>query len=132
MNAQPRTILIIGDLIALILVTIWGFATHGELGTAGTRMLTTFVPLSIAWAAVAPFLGLYDPSRAKDLRQIWRVLWAGVLAGPLAAWLRGVWLNAPIIPIFVLVLGGVGAVGILIWRLLYVFFARRSAGNLKS
>lgn len=132
MNGQQRTILILGDLIALVLVTILGFATHGELATAGTRMLTTFIPVTIAWAAVAPLLGLYDPSRAQDLRQMWRPLWAAVLAAPLAAWLRGVWLNAPIIPIFVLVLGGVSAAGIMIWRLLYVLYTRRSAGNLIS
>jgi len=120
------SILIIGDVITLALVTGIGFATHGTLGTAGSRMLTTFVPLLVAWAAVAPFLGVYDPGRAMEPRQLWRPFWAMVLAAPLASWLRAVWLNAPILWIFVLVLGGFSALGILAWRALYVLaFARR-------
>jgi hypothetical protein len=116
----------IGDLITLALVTGFGFATHGTLGTAGSRMLTTFVPLLVAWAAVAPFLGAYDPERAGRASQLWRPFWAMVLAGPLAAWLRAVWLNAPILWVFVLVLGGFSALGILAWRALYLLvFARR-------
>ncbi len=79
------SILIIGDVITLALVTGIGFATHGTLGTAGSRMLTTFVPLLVAWAAVAPFLGVYDPGRAMEPRQLWRPFWAMVLAAPLAS-----------------------------------------------
>jgi hypothetical protein len=54
-----------------------------------------------------------------------------VLAGPLAAWMRGVLLgNAPILPVFVVVLGGVSALALLAWRALYCFtFARRSASQ---
>lgn len=132
MNGQSRTLLIVGDIVTLTLVTAIGFATHGTLGTAGMRMLTTFLPLLIAWAAVAPFLGAYDLFQARDPRQLWRVLWAAALAAPLAAWLRGVWLNAPILPVFVLVLASVGAAGLLIWRLIYVFLARRTVWNPKN
>ena len=61
-------------------------------------------------------------------RQLWRPFWAMVLAAPLASWLRGVWLNAPIMPIFVLVLGGFSALGILAWRAVYaLIFSRRLA-----
>jgi hypothetical protein len=120
------SILIIGDVITLALVTGFGFATHGTLGTAGSRMLATFVPLLVAWAAVAPFLGAYAPERARQAPQLWRPFWAMVLAAPLAAWLRAVWLNAPILWLFVLVLGGFSALGILAWRALYLLaFARR-------
>ena len=119
------SILIIGDVITLALVTGIGFATHGTLGTAGSRMLTTFVPLLVAWAAVAPFLGVYDPGRAMEPRQLWRPFWAMVLAAPLAGWMRGVWLNAPIQPVFVLVLGGVSSLALLAWRSIYwLAFAR--------
>jgi hypothetical protein len=120
------SILIIGDVITLALVTGFGFATHGTLGSAGSRMLTTFVPLLLAWAAVAPFLGAYDSERAGQASQLWRPFWAMILAAPLAAWLRAVWLNAPILWLFVLVLGGFSALGILAWRALYLLvFARR-------
>jgi hypothetical protein len=125
------SILIIGDLITLALVTGIGFATHGILGSAGFRILTTFVPLLIAWVAVAPFFGVYDPERALDARQLWRPFWAMVIAAPLAAWLRGVWLNAPILWIFVLVLGGFSSLGILAWRAVYALVVARRFADLK-
>jgi hypothetical protein len=119
------SILIVGDVITISLVTGIGFATHGTLETAGSRLLTTFVPLLLAWFAVSPFLGAYEPERALQARQLWRPFWSMVLAGPLAAWLRAVWLNAPILWVFVLVLGGFSALGILAWRALYLLiFAR--------
>jgi hypothetical protein len=119
------SVLLSGDVITLALVTGFGFATHGTLDTAGFRMLTTFIPLLIAWMAAAPFLGAYDPERALDARQLWRPLWAMILAAPLAAWLRGAWLNAPIMPVFVLVLGGFSALGMLAWRALYALVIAR-------
>jgi hypothetical protein len=125
------SILIIGDLITLALITGFGFATHGTLGSAGFRILTTFTPLLIAWVAVAPFLGAYDPERALDARQLWRPFWAMVIAAPLAAWLRGVWLNAPILWIFVLVLGGFSSLGILAWRAVYALVMARRLANPK-
>lgn len=132
--ATPKaqmTVLIIGDVITLIVVTAIGFATHGTLGSAGFRILTTFVPLLIAWVAVAPFLGAYDLARARRVDQLWRPFWAMILAAPLASWLRAVWLNAPILWIFVLVLGGFSALGILAWRALYALVLARRLADLK-
>ena len=119
-------ILVLGDIVTLGVVTLYGFASHGELGTAGWRMLTTFAPLLLAWLLVAPFLGAYDLQRAADWRQLWRPAWAMVLGGPLAAWLRA-WMlgNVPILPVFVGVLSGVGALAILFWRALYTFVVAR-------
>lgn len=123
-------VLVIGDLITLALVTVFGFATHGTLGSAGARLLTTFLPLLISWLAAAPALGVYDPQRAADARQLWRPFWAMILAAPLAAWLRGAWLNAPILPIFVLVLGGFSALGVLAWRAAFtLFFSKRRTAS---
>ncbi|MEJ2600882.1 MAG: DUF3054 domain-containing protein [Anaerolineales bacterium] len=120
-------ILVAGDVLVLLLVTIFGFATHGELGTAGLRMLTTFVPLVVAWGLVAPHLGVFDLEKSSQPAQLWRPFWAMVLAGPWAAWLRGVMLNEPILPIFVVVLGGICALALLLWRTLYwAFYARRA------
>ena len=79
-------------------------------------MLTTFLPLVLGWGLIAPFLGVYDPVRVADWRQLWRPFWAMVLAGPMVGWLRGVWLGQVILPIFVLVLGGVSALAVLAWR----------------
>ena len=126
-SAKRLTILILGDCITLGLVTILGFASHGTAGTAGSRMLTTYVPLLISWFLLAPHLGAFDPARIGDLRQIWRPFWAMVLAGPMAAWIRGAWLNAPILPVFVVVLGGVSALGLLAWRVIYALVASRKS-----
>lgn len=124
-NGRRLAFLLVADVIVLALVTLFGFASHGSLGTASSRLLTTFVPLVIAWFLVAPFLGAYDLQRVSDFRQLWRPFWAMVLAGPLAAMLRGFMLNSPILPIFVVVLGGVSALSILIWRMVYALIAKR-------
>lgn len=121
----------LGDIVTLVIVTVIGFASHNELGAAGSRMLTTFFPLVLAWFLVSPHLGVYQPVRISDPRQLWRPFWAMVLAGPFAAWLRGMWLSMPIQPTFVVVIGGVSALAILIWRAIYwlfVYYLRRSNG----
>ena len=115
---QP-IILLAGDILVLAVVTVIGFARHGELASSGARYLTTFIPLAVAWLLVAPFLGVFDPQRVANPRQLWRPFWAMVLAGPMAGWLRGVLLNEPIQPVFVAVLGGISALALLAWRSLY-------------
>ena len=120
-----RYYLIIGDILTLAVVTVIGFASHGTAGTAGSRMLTTFIPLLAAWLLIAPHLKVYDHDVALDGRQLWRPFWAMVLAGPMAAWLRGLILNSPILPIFVIILGGVSALAILAWRGLYWLIVTR-------
>ena len=115
---QP-IILLAGDILVLAVVTVIGFARHRELASSGARYLTTFIPLVVAWLLVAPFLGVFDPQRVANPRQLWRPFWAMVLAGPMAGWLRGVLLNEPIQPVFVAVLGGISALALLAWRSLY-------------
>lgn len=114
--------LILGDLITLFLLTVVGFASHQELDTAGWRLLTTFLPLCAAWALSAPQIGLYHPAVITSPSQIWKSIWGMLLAGPLAALLRGVWLNRPILPVFALVLTASGMLGMLLWRLLFWWF----------
>lgn len=120
-----RFVLIAGDIITLAIVTVFGFASHGTAGTAGSRMLTTFIPLVVAWFLVAPFLQVYDNQIPLDGRQLWRPLWAMILASPMAAWLRGLMLSSPILPVFVIILGGVSAVAILVWRGIFWLVATR-------
>jgi len=121
--------LLAGDVAAVAVVTVWGFASHRTLGTAGWRMLSTFVPVLVAWWMVGPFLGVYDFSRATDCRQLWRPFWAMVLAGPMAALLRAFWLGGVIVPLFVIVLGGVGALGIALWRGVFCLLYKRRAAK---
>lgn len=125
MQLRLRRLLLIGDLLTLALVTLAGFATHGTLGSAGTRLLATFLPFSLAWLLVAPFGGAYDLERLGDWRQLWRPVWAAVVAAPGATWLRGLWLNAPILPLFVLIMAGVSALAMFLWRLLFFFLIRK-------
>lgn len=121
-------VLIIGDTITLGLVTLYGFASHDELETAGLRLLTTFLPLVFAWILISPHLGLFDSQRLEEPRQLWRSFWAMVLAAPLAAWMRGAWLKTPIQPIFVVIIGGISALAILAWRSLFwlMFYRARN------
>lgn len=120
-----RFVLIAGDIITLAIVTVIGFASHGTADTAGSRMLTTFIPLVVAWFLIAPFLQVYDNQISRDGRQLWRPLWAMILASPMAAWLRGLMLSSPILPVFVIILGGVSAVAILVWRGIFWLVATR-------
>jgi hypothetical protein len=70
-------------------------------------------------------LGLFRQEIASDPRQLWRPALAAFFAAPLAAVLRGFVLNAPVIPIFAVVLAATSALGMLIWRTLYFFLRRR-------
>lgn len=122
-----KYILIFGDLIAIAILTVVGFATHGETDLSFLpRMAALFFPLCVAWFLLAPALRLFQPEITSNLNQLWRAALAALFAAPLATVLRGFILNAPIIPIFAAVLAGVAALGMVIWRAVYVFLSRRS------
>jgi len=125
LSHRERLTLIFGDILTLIIVTVIGFASHGTAGTAGTRMLTTFLPLLAAWFLIAPHLKVYENQKVLDWQQLWRPFWSMILAAPLAAWMRGVILNSPILPLFVVILGGFSALGILVWRALFLLVLNR-------
>ncbi len=130
-NRKDRIIILLaaGDAVVLALVTLVGFASHGELVSAGLKLLTTFLPLCVAWAVTAPWLGLFTPEGAAEPRQLWRPLLAAFIATPLAGWLRGLWLGADIIPTFVLVVGASSGLGLLIWRGLWALLIRRQVAH---
>ena len=124
-----RNILILGDIFAILLITLSGFATHGELNTSFiTRMSELFFPLTIAWFLLSPWLGLFQTEIISNPRQLWRPALAMLFAAPLAAVLRGLILNAPIIPIFVIVLAATSAFGMVLWRGIYFLLNRNRAG----
>ena len=121
-----KYILVLGDILAILIVTIIGFASHGEAGLSFLpRMVATFFPLVIAWFFLAPFVGLFQAENTSHAKQLWRPVLAMIFAASLAAVLRGLILNAPIIPIFVVVLGATSAFGMLVWRGIYLFFNHR-------
>jgi hypothetical protein len=117
-------LLLVGDVFTLVVVTILGFASHAALD-AGPRMLATFVPLLAAWLLIAPHLRVYHRETTQEPNQLWRPFWAMWLAAPMAGWLRGVLLGTAVLPVFVFILGGVGAFSILLWRSIYYLITVR-------
>jgi hypothetical protein len=117
--------LIAGDVIAILVVTLIGFATHGETNLSVLpRMLATFLPLLVSWFLAAASLRLFEPDVTLNPRQLWRPLAAMLFAGPLAALLRAFWLGSVVIPIFGLVLTGSAGLGMLLWRSLWYLVRR--------
>jgi hypothetical protein len=107
---------VIGDVAVLVLLTVVGFATHATLDAVG-RFLVTALSALVAWAAVAPFLGVYDEQTIDSPQALWRVGWAWFLAAPLATFLRGAVLNRDIPWVFVLVTILVNGFGLVAWRI---------------
>lgn len=121
-----KYLLTAGDIIAILIVTLIGFATHGEADISFLpRMAAMFFPLLISWFLLAPFLGLFDLNVTSNVTQLWRPALTMIFAGPVAAVLRGLILSAPIIPIFAVVLSVTCAFGMFIWRGIYFFLQKK-------
>jgi hypothetical protein len=126
-----NSILILGDILAIALVTFIGFATHGEADLAFLpRMAALYIPLSVSWFLLALALGLFQHEIISNPKQLWRPVLAMIFAAPLAAVLRGFILNAPVIPIFAVVLAGTSALGMVIWRLIWYWLVKRRSQTL--
>ena len=122
------SVLILGDILALGLVTLLGFASHAEFTMAFIpRMAAAFVPLCIGWFLLAPQLGLFQDLTALTISQLWRPAFVMLFAGPLAALLRGIALGAPVIPSFAIVLSATAAAGLTLWRFLWLLIRHRGA-----
>ena len=122
-----RLLLLLGDGLVVLLTSLAGFAQHGELTTAGVaRVAATVVPFALAWFLTAPWLGCFDLARMARLSNLWRVPAAAVLAAPLGAVLRGLWLQAPVLPVFAVVMAAVLGAAMLAWRVLAARLLRPS------
>lgn len=110
--------LFLGDAVAVFVISVVGFAFHGS---ALARVWSTFLPMLIGWALIAPWLGLYQPQIFSRMPQIWRAGLAALLAAPIAGVLRGWWLNSAVLPVFVGVLGATAALGMILWRALWAW-----------
>jgi hypothetical protein len=130
---SSQRLLILGDLAALVLVTALGFASHNTLGTAGTRILTTFLPLVAAWFLVGALSGVFDPETASSLRSLWRPALAMIYAAPLFGLFRAWALGTPTITaLFVVIMGGTGALAMLLWRSAYALWLAPRVGRRES
>jgi hypothetical protein len=124
---KNRYLLILGDSLTLGVITLIGFASHGELSIASLpRMLTTFLPLLASWFVAAPWLGLFYPQK-QDYSFLWRIPLTMLLTAPLASVLRAVILNESASPLFTLILGCSTAVALLVWRSIWVWIDRPNA-----
>jgi Protein of unknown function (DUF3054) len=122
-----RWLLVLGDILALLLTTLLGFVSHRETDLSFVwRFFAVFLPLTLAWFLLAPWFGLFEAEITSNPRQFWRVVLAMVFAAPWAVVIRGLILNAAILPIFVIVLGATSALGVAIWRGLYFLLKRNS------
>jgi hypothetical protein len=123
---RSKQILFAGDILAIAIVTVVGFATHGEADMSFLpRMLAAFIPVSVAWFLLAPWFSLFQPEISSNSRQLWRPVVVMLFAGPFAVVLRGLILNAPIVPIFAVVLSATSAFGMLVWRGIFLLLNRR-------
>ena len=126
---KSKWTLIAGDILALAIITIIGFASHGETDLSFLpRMFTTFIPLVVSWFLIAPWFGLFDSKITSQLKQLWRPPLAMLLVAPMTAILRATMLNAVALPLFTLILGGSAAVGMLVWRSVWYLLAYRNRG----
>jgi len=119
--SRPNILLLaLGDAAALLLVTLIGF-TNQILGPANSRWVSTFIPLCVSWAVLSPWFGAYNPKFLTDPRHLWRIPLVMAIGGPLTAWLRSLWLGSESIETrFVAAISGFAALGITIWRLLWM------------
>ncbi len=126
MLPKYRFWLILGDVLTIAILTLIGFATHGELQTSFlVRMFTTFLPLLAGWFLIAPWLGLFRPEIVEKPPHLWRPVLAMLLAAPIAGTLRAVMLNTVVLPLFVGILGASCVFSMFLWRAIWVLLHRK-------
>jgi hypothetical protein len=114
---KHHSLLVLGDVLAIALVTFIGFTAHGETDISFLpRMAAAFFPLLVGWFLLAPWFGLFQTQVTSDPKQLWRPALAMLFAARLAAVLRGFLLGETIQPVFVLVFGLTNALGMTDWR----------------
>jgi len=124
---MKKSIVFIGDTLALLITTLIGFATHGEGSLSFfPRFLAAFIPITVAWFLLAPWFGLFQPEILSNPKQLWRPVLAMIFATPLAGLFRGLILQANIVPIFIIVFGATSAFGMVIWRGIYFLLNRNT------
>ena len=127
---MKNKILIIGDIVAIAIVTYIGFATHGETDISYLpRMGTSFFPVIIGWFLLAPWFGLFDEQVITNPKNLWRIALVALFSAPLATVLRSFLLGNTVIPIFAVILGASNAIGMIVWRGIWSFYLRKSSAD---
>lgn len=121
-----KSTLIFGDIAAFILITVIGFASHGETGLSYLpRMAAALFPVGFGWFLLTPWFGLFDEAIIDEKKNLLRIPFAFVFIAPFAVILRSVWLGESVSPLFTFVLGVTNAFGMTVWRWLYLFIVKR-------
>jgi len=118
--------LISGDIIAIFLTVAIGFRNHETLNIFFQRFAFTFIPWTFSWLLIAPKFQLFDDPAQKLTAQIKKIIFAMVIASPLAAILRAAWLGSTALPFFALIMGASSALRLIIWRIIYSKLLSRS------
>lgn len=124
---NKKYILILGDIITLAFVTLIGFVSHGESDASYLpRFFAAFIPLLISWFGFTRWVGLLDEEIVNEPKNLFCIPLAMIFVIPLAAFLRGLILNSPIQPMFVIAFYATNTIGMLIWRLVYFTVVRQT------
>ncbi len=122
---MKRAILISGDALAIAVITLVGFATHGEFSLAFIpRMAASFIPLCVGWFLLAPSLALFQEPVERAHSELWRPGFVMLFVGPFAALLRSIALGDSVIPSFAVVLTLTTSIALTVWRLVWLWLSR--------
>lgn len=122
---NKKNILMLGDAIAIAILTYIGFAFHNQTEIS-SRMATTFFPMLLGWFLLAPWFGLFDENVTPNQKLLLRVPLAMLFVAPLASILRSASLGSAALPTFTFILGFTNAIGMLIWRWIYYFITNQN------
>lgn len=114
-------------MITFALVTLIGFISHNESVISYLpRFLAALIPLVISWFILTFWLGLLNQETVTEIKKLLYIPLAMLFVIPFAAFLRGLVLNSPILPIFIIAFYATNTIGMLIWRGIYIFIAKRT------
>ena len=120
--------LILGDTLALLVLTVIGFVSHGETDASYLpRAAAMFGPYLAGWFALAPAMRLFYADLVRSARQLWRPALTGLFAGQLAVTLRGLLLQSDVQPLFAVIIGATTAFGMFVWRGIALELAERNS-----
>jgi hypothetical protein len=116
-----------GDALAILILSIAGYLSHyAGREDFNFRWASTFFPFWLGWILAALIGALYQVEVAGQWKTAaWRALIAGALAAPFATMLRGLYLNAAVSPVFMIVLTANAALAMVLWRVFWAWLSQR-------
>ncbi len=120
----------LGDALALTAVSVLGFAFHNTLTSANIpRLVWSIVTVVLAWTLAAWPTAALDANRMRHAREWWRLLWAALLAVPLALALYEFPRGRVITWAFTRALGTFALAALVGWRVVHWGLAGRRAAR---